>query len=74
VRSKKKLGEMLVEAGFINDEQLRQAVVDHKRSNMKLGQYLVREGIVSGGQISDLISRQLKIEKFIPTTTPLTCT
>jgi type IV pilus assembly protein PilB len=71
VKSKKKLGEMLVEAGFVTEEQLKQAVVDHKRNNIKLGQYLVREGIVSGSQIADLISRQLKIEKYHPDNYPI---
>jgi type IV pilus assembly protein PilB len=71
VKIKKKLGEMLVEAGLLNDEQLKQAVSDHKRSDMKLGQFLVREGIVSGGQIADLISRQLKIPKYYPDNFPI---
>jgi type IV pilus assembly protein PilB len=71
VKSKKKIGEMLVEAGLMSEEQLKQAVVDHKRSNMKMGQYLVREGIVGGGQIADLISRQLKIEKYHPDNYPI---
>ena len=62
---------MLVEAGLMSEEQLKQAVFDHKRNNMKLGQYLVREGIVSGGQISDLISRQLKITKYYPDNYPI---
>jgi type IV pilus assembly protein PilB len=71
VKSKKRLGEMLVEAGLLNDDQLKQAVVEHKRNNMKLGQFLVREGIVSGGQIADLISRQLKIAKYYPDNFPI---
>ncbi len=71
MRSKKRLGEMLVEAGLMTDEQLKQAVIDHKRNNMKLGQFLVREGIVGGSQIADLISRQLKIEKYHPDNYPI---
>ena len=71
MKNKKKLGEMLVEAGLLTEEQLKQAVIDHKRNNMKLGQYLVREGIVGGGQISDLISRQLKITKYYPDHYPI---
>ena len=71
MRNKKKIGEMLVEAGLMTEEQLKQAVIDHKRNNLKLGQYLVREGIVSGGQISDLISRQLKISKYYPDNFPI---
>ncbi len=71
MKSRKKLGEMLVEAGLMSEEQLKQAVIDHKRNNMKLGQYLVREGIVSGGQISDLVSRQQKITKYYPDRYPI---
>ncbi len=71
MRSKKKLGEMLVEANLMTEEQLKLAVIDHKRNNLKLGQYLVREGIVSGSQIADLISRQLKISKYYPDHYPI---
>ena len=62
---------MLVEAGLMTEEQLKQAVVEHKRSNMKLGQYLVREGVVGSVQISDLVSRQLRIEKYHPDRYPI---
>jgi len=71
VRNKKKLGEMLLEAGLLTEAQLRQAVIGHKRNNIKLGQYLVREGIVSSAQIADLISKQLKIEKYNPEKYPI---
>jgi len=64
VRNRKKLGEMLIEAQIITEEQLKQAMIDHVRANIKLGQFLVREGIVGGGQITDLVSRQLKIHKY----------
>lgn len=62
---------MLVEAGLMTEDQLKQAVIDHKRNNLKLGQYLVREGIVSGNQIADLISRQMKISKYYPDHYPI---
>ncbi len=62
---------MLIEAGLMTDAQLKQAVIDHKRNNLKLGQYLVREGIVNGSQIADLVSRQLKIEKYFPEQYPI---
>jgi len=62
---------MLVEANLMTEEQLKQAVIDHKRNNLKLGQYLVREGIVSGSQIADLVSRQLKITKYYPDHYPI---
>lgn len=71
MRERKRLGEMLVEAGLITDDQLKQAVVDHRRSHMKLGQFLVHEGMVGGPQIADLISRQLRIEKYHPDNYPI---
>ena len=71
MRSKKRLGEMLVEAGLMTEDQLKQAIIDHKRSNLKLGQYVVREGLVSGSQIADLISRQLKVNKYYPEHYPI---
>ncbi len=66
-----KLGEMLVNSGLLTDEQLVKAVVDHKRSKMKLGQYLVREGVVSGAQIKDVISKQMKLKKYLPNEYPI---
>ncbi|MBL0731632.1 MAG: Flp pilus assembly complex ATPase component TadA [Desulfosarcina sp.] len=67
----KKLGEMLLEGGLLNEEQLKQAVAGHKRNNMKLGQFLVRGGIVSSTQIMDLVSTQLNIRKYNPEDFPI---
>jgi type IV pilus assembly protein PilB len=71
MKDKKRLGEMLTEAGLITQDQLKQAIVDHKRVNLKLGQYLVREGMVSSSQIVDLISKQLQIKKYSPDRYPI---
>ena len=60
----KKLGEILVEGGLLTQKQIDQALPFQKKSNLKLGQFLVREGIVSEVQIVDLLSNQLKIEKY----------
>ena len=62
---------MLIEAGLLNEEQLKQAIIDHKRTNMKLGQYLVREGFVSGSQVVDIVSKQLKLKKNNPEDYPI---
>jgi type IV pilus assembly protein PilB len=66
VIARKKLGEILVEGGLLTQKQLEQALPFQKKSNLKLGQFLVREGIVSEVQIVDLVSNQLKIEKYRP--------
>jgi len=61
---RKRLGEMLLEAGLITEEQLKQAIVGHKRANLKLGQYLIQQGLVSNSQVTDLISKQLSVKKY----------
>jgi type IV pilus assembly protein PilB len=66
VIARKKLGEILVEGGLLTQKQLEQALPFQKKSNLKLGQFLVRESIVSEAQIVDLVSSQLKLEKYRP--------
>ena len=65
------MGEMLLEAGLLTEEQLRQALGDHKKFGLKLGQFLVHQGIVSESEIVDLISRQLKVAKYHPDKYPV---
>jgi len=65
------LGEMLLEAGLLTEEQLRQALGDHKKFGLKLGQFLVHQGIVSESEIVKLISRQLKVAKYRPDKYPV---
>jgi len=56
----------LVEGGLLTQKQLEQALPFQKKSNLKLGQFLVREGIVNESQIVDLVSNQLRLEKYRP--------
>lgn len=65
------MGEMLLEAGLLTEEQLRQALGDHKKFGLKLGQFLVHHGIVSESEIVELISRQLKVAKYRPDKYPV---
>ncbi len=66
-----KLGEMLIDSGLLTPEQLKQAVIAHKKSKVKLGQFLVREGILSGSQIVDVVSKQMKLDKYHPAKYPI---
>ncbi len=66
MRARKKLGEILVEGGLLTQKQLEEALPFQKKSNLKLGQFLVREGIVSETQIVELVSNQLRLEKYRP--------
>jgi type IV pilus assembly protein PilB len=69
--AKKRLGEMLIEAGILTEEQLRKAVAEHKKAGLRLGQYLSRQGVVNENQIVDTLSQQLKIEKYHPDQYPI---
>ncbi|PKN20604.1 MAG: general secretion pathway protein GspE [Deltaproteobacteria bacterium HGW-Deltaproteobacteria-6] len=71
MKIKKRLGEMLVENGLINEDRLQQALIEQKKVGLKLGQYLIRQGIVNEQQIIDLLSRQLNIAKYHPDQYPL---
>ena len=60
------MGEILVEGGLLTRKQLEEALPFQKKSHLKLGQFLVREGIVNESQIVDLVSNQLRLEKYRP--------
>lgn len=64
MKQKKRLGEMLKDAGLLTEEQLQKALKDHRKTNMKLGQYLVREGIVSESKLVDVVSQQTRVKKY----------
>lgn len=61
---KKKLGEMLVEAGLLGQEELSRILGEQRGSGMRLGEYLVNRAILKEAQIIDLVSRQLAIDTY----------
>jgi type IV pilus assembly protein PilB len=64
MKVKKKLGDMLIKAGLLTDELLKQALQDQSRVNLKLGQYLVRKGLVGEYNLVETLSKQLNIDKY----------
>jgi type IV pilus assembly protein PilB len=71
MKVKKKLGEMLIEAKLLTEEQLKQALFEQARGSMKLGQFLTRKGLVGEQAMVEMLSQQLKIEKYYPDKYPL---
>jgi type IV pilus assembly protein PilB len=71
MKSKKRLGEMLIEEGLLTEERLKQALNEQKKAGLKLGQFLTHQGFVSEQQIIDVLSRQLKIHQYHPDLYPL---
>ncbi|MCX5849006.1 MAG: ATPase, T2SS/T4P/T4SS family [Deltaproteobacteria bacterium] len=64
MKSKKRLGEILVKNGLLTEEMLGKVLNDQKKTDLKFGQYLIRQGIVQEKQIIDLLSDQLNIKKY----------
>ncbi len=61
---RKKLGEMLIEAGLLTEDELQNALIKQKKSKLKLGQFLVSDGIILESELVLAISQQLKIEIY----------
>lgn len=58
---RKKLGEMLIEAGKLPPEELERALSEQQKTGEKLGKTLVRLNILRETEIIEILSQQLKI-------------
>ena len=58
---KKKLGELLVEAGVLTREQLEPAIAESRRLGKWLGEYLAAEGLVTPADLAMTLSLQLNV-------------
>ena len=56
-----RLGEALVEDGFITEEALEAALEESKKKGQKLGEYFVESGMVSEEEIAKVLSRQMDL-------------
>ena len=64
MRSRKRMGEILVSEGILTEEMLAKVLSEQKKTNLKFGQYLIRQGIVRENDIITLLSKQLNIKKY----------
>ncbi len=62
---------MLLDGELLTSEQLEQALLQQKNTNMKLGQFLVQEGVITDAQVVEMISRQLNVDEYRPDKYPL---
>ncbi|WP_427339164.1 type II secretion system ATPase GspE [Caloranaerobacter sp. DY30410] len=60
-RSKFRLGELLISAGKITEEQLKNALEEQKKTGKKLGELLVEKGYIKEGEIIEVLEYQLGI-------------
>ena len=57
-----RLGEVLVDSGYLSEEQLEQALSVQKTSNgKKLGDILLDLGIITENQLADALQKRLKV-------------
>lgn len=65
-----KLGEMLVDAGLVDRAHLEETIAAQGKNPLKLGRLLMSQGLVHEEQIVELLSRQLKVNRFEPDAYP----
>jgi type IV pilus assembly protein PilB len=58
---RKRLGELLLEAGLVSEEQLERALAEQKGTGERLGKLLIRQGVVTEQDIINLLEVQLGI-------------
>ena len=62
VKEKKRIGDMLIDAGKITPEDLQKALEEQKRTGTKLGNALVDMGFVTDNDIVQTLCQQLRLE------------
>lgn len=65
IENRRRLGDLLVEAGMITRDQLEQALREQRRSGERLGKVLARLGLVTEKDILEVLEFQLGIPKVV---------
>lgn len=63
-KTKKRLGDMLVEAGKISESQLQEALAKQKAQGKRLGEVLIDSGLITENEIIDILEEQLEIKRI----------
>ncbi len=58
----KRLGDLLVDAGLLTEEELDLALVGQKDAGQRLGSYLISSGIITEAQLIEALQFQLGVE------------
>jgi type IV pilus assembly protein PilB len=64
MRSQPKLGDILVQAGVISDQQLQDALTKQRSTGRRLGEILISENIITEVRLAEALSTQLKLPMF----------
>jgi len=63
--TRRRLGDILIDAGMITRAQLEQALQEQKRSGERLGKVLIRLGFITEASILEVLEFQLGIPKVV---------
>ncbi|ADH87052.1 GspE/PulE family protein [Desulfurivibrio alkaliphilus] len=72
LKTRKKLGDMLVESGLLTADQLQQVLSGQRRSQLRLGDYLIQQNIVPEEEIIRVLGTQLHISRYDSDKNPVT--
>ena len=71
IRNRKRLGDLLIEAGLITTEQLEKALYTQKKTGERLGRTLVTLNYITEEKILELLEVQLGVPRIDLTTIPV---
>ncbi|GAB5405527.1 MAG: GspE/PulE family protein [Aureliella sp.] len=57
----KRLGDIIIDNGWLTEEQLDQAFVEHKKVGMQLGSYLLHRNLLDREQLGRALSEQFEV-------------
>ncbi len=60
-RRRMKIGEILLSQGYITEEQLQEALEEHKRTGISLGTVLVNMGAISEEDLTGVLGKQMAL-------------
>ncbi|MGZ5350944.1 MAG: type II secretion system protein GspE, partial [Actinomycetota bacterium] len=61
-RKSKQLGQILIELGYITQDQLEQALAEHQRTPKSLGRVLIDLGMIKEGDLVRALAEQVGLE------------
>ena len=70
MEKRKRLGELLLEAGKITQEQLDQALIINKQTRKRIGRILVKQGIISEAELLEVLVKKLSLPLIDLSETP----
>lgn len=62
---KKRIGEVLLDQGMVNEEQLQEALLEQEKTGMQLGKCLANLGYISELEVIDALSAQLDVQHVV---------